>query len=321
MFKSKSGQLDYMSSNYAVLDIGTLKVKFLIAASLPSGELKEVYFSNNLTCFGCNLDETGGYITEKNLQKTIEEILRCKQILKTYEVIKTRVVSTHALRNAKNREEVSKTIEARTGFKIDNISQDEEALLFFKAVMRGFSADNKQYAVVDVGGGSVQILLGSKNELKMVYQLPTGAQLLHENFTQRPHLAESFTTEEDIEKMRRYILEQLTPIQNNLKTPIIYGSSCIIDLMKTLGIPLSSHSASKTHPYQTYIHALDEFVKKILPLTYAEREIKYPFQKGYLWGIDKAFLNICVLAQKLASPCIIPSNANIAQGIIYGLAE
>ena len=35
--------------NYAVIDIGTLKVKFLIAQVLDNGEIKEVYFSNNLT--------------------------------------------------------------------------------------------------------------------------------------------------------------------------------------------------------------------------------------------------------------------------------
>ena len=307
--------------NYAVIDIGTLKVKFLVAQVLGIGEIKEVYFSNNLTCFGCNMDETGGYISEKNLQATINELLRCKKILKELDVAKFKVVSTHALRNAKNREEVKKQMEERTGFQIDNISQDQEALLFFQAVMSGFPDKQNDFTVVDVGGGSVQVLIGNKNNLKFVHRMQSGGQFLHENFTKNPHREDSFTTEEDIENMRKYLLEQLMSVPAGLKTPIIYGSTCIIDLMKAMNIPLESYPESKTHPFKTYANALEEFIKKVLPLSYKEREQNFPFQYGYVWGIDKAFLNIATLAEKIESPFIIPSNANVSQGILYSMVN
>jgi len=307
--------------NYAVIDVGTLKVKFLIAQILDSGAIKEVYFSNNLTCFGCNMDETKGYISEKNLQTTIEELLRCKELLKDYNVVNFKVVSTHALRNAKNREEVKRKMEEKTGFQIDNISQDDEALLFFKAVMNGFPDKPQDFTVVDVGGGSVQILIGNKKELKQMYRMQSGGQFLHENFTKNPHMPESFTTEQDIEKMRKYLLEQLIPLPSGIKTPIVYGSTCIIDLMKAMNIPLENYTESKSHPFKIYAKALDEFIKKVLPLTYKEREIKFPFQYGYVWGIDKAFLNITTLAEKIESPFIIPSNANVSQGILYNMVN
>lgn len=307
--------------NYAVIDIGTLKVKFLIAHILEGGGIKELYFSNNLTCFGCNMDETGGFILEKNLRATISELLRCRALLKDYNVEKFKVVSTHALRNAKNREVAKKEMEEKTGFEIENISQDQEALLFFQAAMNGFSDGKKEYTVVDVGGGSVQILIGSKNELKIVHRMRSGGQFLHENFTKNPHLPESFTTEEDIERMRKYLLEQLLPLPAGLETPIIYGSSNIIDLMKAMGIPLESYFGSKTHPFKTYAKALNEFIKKVLPFSYKEREIKFPFQEGYVWGVDKAFLNIITLSEKIDSPFIIPSNANVSQGILYNMLD
>lgn len=305
--------------NYAVIDIGTLKVKFLVAQILENGGLKEIYFSNNLTCFGCNMDETGGFILEKNLRATINELLRCRELLNDYNVEKFKVVSTHALKNAKNREAVKKEMEDKTGFEIENIPQDQEALLFFQAVMNGFPDDKKEYTVVDVGGGSVQILIGSKNELKFTHRMQSGGQFLHEHFTKNPHIAESFTTEEDIEKMRKYLLEQLVPLPKGLKTPIVYGSTCIIDLMKAMHIPLEIYPHSKTHPFKTYAKALEDFIKKVLPLSYKEREVKFPFQYGYVWGIDKAFLNITTLAEKIDSPFIIPSNANVSQGILYSM--
>jgi len=305
-----------MEKIYGIIDIGTLKVKLLIASLLPSGEFKEVYFSNELTCFGRGLDENNGFVREKNLEETIKELLRCKEVMKGYRVDNYRVVSTHALRRAKNKEEIVERISKETGFAVENISQEEEAKLFFKGVISGFN-DAKDYAIVDVGGGSVQILVGNKNELKKSHLIQTGAQFLHEKFTDNPHFENSFTTEENLEKMRRYIIEQLLPLRGIGDLPIIYGSSNIIDLMKFIGIPLENNPDSGTHPYITYSKYLEQFIKKILPLTYKQREEKFPFQRGYMWGIDKAFLNIIIMSECFPSSRIIPSNANIAWGLIY----
>jgi hypothetical protein len=52
------------------------------------------------------------------------------------------------------------------------------------------------------------------------------------------------------------------------------------------------------------------------------RETKYnsPTEK-YMWGIDKQFLNIVELAKKTNAPYIIPSNANINQGLLMSIAD
>jgi hypothetical protein len=38
-----------------------------------------------------------------------------------------------------------------------------------------------------------------------------------------------------------------------------------------------------------------------------------------MWGIDKAFTNITTLADRLGSPYIIPSNANLAEGLVFSM--
>jgi len=309
-----------MKKNYAVIDIGTLKVKFLVVSISAAGGFKQIHFSNELTCFGVGLDEHQGNVQEKYIASTIQELLRCKKLLKDYQTAGLRVVSTHAMRRAKNKEEIIARILKETGFEVENISQDEEAKLFFKGVISGFETD-KDYAIVDMGGGSVQILVGNRKELKKAHLIQTGAQFLHDNFTTNPHEETSFTTESDLEKMRYYIVEQLLPLKGIGDLPLIYGSSNIIDVMKAMGIPMEDNQESKTHPYLTYAEYLEEFIRKITPLNYREREKRFPFQKGYVWGIDKAFLNIITMAEHFPSSYIIPSNANIAWGLIYQLAS
>ena len=309
-----------MTKNYAVIDIGTLKVKFLIASLTPSGELIEKYSSNTLTCFGCEMDKNNGYVLEENLVKTINELKRCKSLLKKYGVKKYRVVSTHAMRRAKNKVEILKRIKKEVGFEVESISQEKEAEFFFTAVLKDFP-ENNEYAVLDMGGGSVQVLIGTKGKLIKVHMMQTGAQYLHDNFTKDPSNPNSFTTPEDLEIMKEYILKELLPLEKTKGLPIIYGSSNIIDLMKAINLPLETHEDSKTHPYKTYSKYLQEFMREVLPHSYTKREEMFPFQWGYMWGIDKAFLNVVTIGKHLESPHIIPSNANIAQGFIYSMVE
>lgn len=304
-----------MVKNYAVIDIGTLKVKCLVAQLLASGELKEVYFSNTLTCFGVGLDENQGLVQEKYLERTIDELKRCQRLLQGYQVAGGRVVSTHALRRAKNREEIVQRIYQETGWRVENLSQNQEAELFFRGVINGLEK-NQDYAVVDVGGGSVQILVGNHQELKKIHLLQTGAQYLHDNFTRQPHVEDSLTSEADLEKMRRYILKQLLPLKGIGDLPLVYGSSNVIDLMKAIHLPLEENPGSATHPYRTYAKHLREFIRQVLPLSYKQREEKFPFQYGYMWGIDKAFLNVVTMSEVFPSSYIIPSNANLARGLI-----
>lgn len=81
-----------------VIDIGTIKVKFLIVDAKPNGEQKTIYQSNTLTRFGVRMHENNNRPHEEYLQDTIAELLRCKKILEKESVKKERVVSTHALR-------------------------------------------------------------------------------------------------------------------------------------------------------------------------------------------------------------------------------
>lgn len=310
-----------MNGIYGVADIGTLKVKTEIASVEPSGALKRIYASNVLTCFGVGLEEHGGSVQKRYLEETIRELKRVRQEFARNGVKKFRVVSTHAMRRAKNRDEIMERIRNEVGFAVENISQAEEAELFFRAVMKTFIPEDREYAVIDVGGGSVQVLVGTKRELRQSHMMKTGTVSLHEKFILNPHDPDSRTTEENIGEMRGEILRQLLPLQAAENIPLVYGSSMIIDVMRELNIQLDPHEDSAAHPYKTYARHLAEFIERIRPLTFREREERYPLPHSYAWGLDKAFLNALAVAAHFRSPYIIPSNANVAQGIIYAMAE
>lgn len=305
---------------FAVIDIGTIKVKFLVAAS-QDRQTKTLYESNALTCLGVRMNENHGQPLPENLAKTIAELQRCRTELAKNPVDNIRVVSTHALREmGTTGQQVAAEIEKATGFKVEIISQQEEAQLFFNAVIRDFPPDT-DFTVVDVGGGSMQVLIGNQKELKQTYLLHTGAQYLADVYSPR-HTGTDHPTRLEIRKMKNYLLEQFAPITPDLKTPLVYGSSCIIDVFKTLGLKIERYRFAKNHPYKVNLSEMETFLQKIIPVPYDRRETMFNFsQKYYMWGIDKAFLNIITLGRKIGSPYIIPSNANINQGLLLAMQK
>jgi exopolyphosphatase/guanosine-5'-triphosphate,3'-diphosphate pyrophosphatase len=304
-----------------VIDIGTLKVKLLIEELAADGSLKTKYQSNNLTCLGVRMHENNNQPKPEYLQATFDELKRCKAVLKKEGVSKIRVVSTHALREMGGvGEEIAQKVKKKVGLRVEIISQKEEAELFFQAVIRDFETD-EDFTIIDVGGGSVQLLIGNKKKLKNMFLLRSGAQYLFDIYSPH-HQSTDFPKRSEIRKMDKYIMEQLSPIPKDIKTPVIYGSTCIIDLFKTLGLTLEDYQFSKTHPYKTQIGELTTFLRKIIPVPYDKREEIYHFsQKDYMWGIDKAFLNVINICKTVEAPFVIPSNANINLGLILSLLK
>lgn len=303
-----------------VVDIGTLKVKCLIVEVGESGGSLPVYQSNTLTCLGVRMAENNNYPLPEYLRQTIDELIRCKEVLNTHRVDKLRVVSTHALREmGQIGLDIAADIKSQVGFAVDIITADEEADLFYKAVLGDFKTD-QDFTIVDVGGGSVQILIGNKHQLKHKFLLKMGTSYLHDHFC-TGHSGSDFPTCEEIRRMQDYILKQLAPIPAKISTPVIYGSSCVIDVFKVLGLNMRKYYLSKAHPYRVNTSDMQNFLDAVIPVSYDEREKKYPFGQKYMWGIDKAFLNILSICSKENSPFVIPSNSNINQGLVLSLVN
>lgn len=310
-----------MNKKYAVINIGSLKTKCLVGFFNENNIFSPLYQSNNLTCLGCGMYENENQILEKHLQETIEEIIRLKQITSKHQCSKTKLFATHALRNAANKEYVKGRIEEATRLKVEIIEPRQEGELYFQAVINDFALPEQDYIVTDIGGGSVQVLIGNKEKLWENHSFKTGAQILHEKFTNNPHDPESITTKENMQQMKDYLAEQYSIFKNKLGIPLIYGSSNIIDLFKVIKIPLSPYKDSWTHPYKVHVEDLKKFINNIIQFPFGKREEMYQFQEGYMWGIDKAFLNIIMLCEKFGSPYIIPSNASIIQGFLCKMAK
>lgn len=307
-----------MPEKYAVINIGTLKTKCLLAY-FDRGNLVPLYQSNNLTCFGCEMFESGNIILEKNLNCTIEELNRLKEIVAGENCNNLRVFATHALRDAVNQKQILEIIKDKTKLEVEIINSKEEADLYYQSVINDL-IPNQEYIIIDSGGGSCQISIGGSGGARISKSYKTGAQQLHERFSYDPHNPKGINTPDDIKRMKEFLIKEYADLPNDIGLPLVYGSSNIIKLFEFIKIPMEPYP-TKAHPYKTAFSSLSEFTDGIIKFPYEKREEKYPFQTGYMWGIDKAFTNIAVLGEKFASPYLIPSNSSIVEGFLRKMRD
>jgi exopolyphosphatase/guanosine-5'-triphosphate,3'-diphosphate pyrophosphatase len=299
----------------AVIDIGSLKVKFLIAEDYPV--FKQLYKDTRLTLLGKGLGEGGHKILESSLKDTIEVINEFKVVGKEKNVEEYLVIATEGLRKAKNLDDVLGEFRSKAGVTPRIISQEEEARIYFRAVAGYFKKD-QEIVVVDMGGGSIQVMRGKAGELKEIHFLPLGVYYLQQKFV-TDSSDEGKPTDEEIERLKNYIQGVIASsgITPKLKLPLVYGASNILDLFQFIKIKLyRSHFALRRHPFETKPEELERFLKKVKDLSHRQREKRYPFEPRYMLGIQMAFYNAIYLARHLGTRTIIPSNVSIAEGYI-----
>jgi exopolyphosphatase/guanosine-5'-triphosphate,3'-diphosphate pyrophosphatase len=111
--------------------------------------------------------------------------------------------ATSAVRDAGNCDEVLEHVRARTGVEIEVLSGQNEARLTFLAVRRWFGWSSGRLAVFDIGGGSLEIAVGSDEAPDVAQSLPLGAARLT-----RQHLAHG-VDRETVRTLRRSIRAEL----------------------------------------------------------------------------------------------------------------
>jgi exopolyphosphatase/guanosine-5'-triphosphate,3'-diphosphate pyrophosphatase len=144
----------------AAIDIGSNTTRVLVAEPVD-GQLKKVMEQRAYTRINKALDGDGAILPEKveEVGEVVATQVRLAQELGAAEI---RPVATAAVREAPNGEEVARAISEASGFSVDILSEQEEGRLAFLGATKtlGHPVEGK-IGVVDVGGGSTEVILGT----------------------------------------------------------------------------------------------------------------------------------------------------------------
>lgn len=164
----------------AAVDCGTNSVRLLVAEE-ADGRVIELAREVRITRLGQGVDATGAFHPEA-LQRTLDVCEEYAGIISNLGATAVRFVATSAARDAGNRDAFFEGVRARLGVDAEIISGEEEAFLSFTGALTANPDADLPALVMDIGGGSTELVLGRPARLDAAVSLAMGSVRLRERF-------------------------------------------------------------------------------------------------------------------------------------------
>jgi exopolyphosphatase/guanosine-5'-triphosphate,3'-diphosphate pyrophosphatase len=181
----------FTPKNIAVLDVGSNSIKVLVVANHPKG-MRPIFTATRETRIGTGIGQHPALLNETAMELAIQSIQELLDAVIPFDPQKIRLVATSAVREAENREIFKQKVADRTGYTLEILAGEEEALGIAKGVITDpILADLPSFKAFDLGGGSLECILVEKeadaHKIVRAQSLPLGAVRLTEAFVEDSH--------------------------------------------------------------------------------------------------------------------------------------
>ena len=194
------------TTRLGVLDIGSNTIHMLIVDAAP-GARPEPEASTKTTVRLMKYLKEDGSIRKAGIEAILEAVDESMRLAEEYQITQLLAMATSALREAPNGNKVLRKIEERIGQGVTVLSGTDEARLTFLAARRWYGWDAGRLLMLDIGGGSLEVAMGSDEEPTVALSVPAGAGRVTTRF-----LPEGTATPEELEEVRRQVRHILEPM-------------------------------------------------------------------------------------------------------------
>jgi exopolyphosphatase/guanosine-5'-triphosphate,3'-diphosphate pyrophosphatase len=252
----------------AAIDIGTNTTR-LIVAEVAGSSLEEIERQTLITRLGEGVDRSG-HLSAAGIERVHETLAAYHEIVDRLGAAPALVVATSAVRDASNGPEFLAEIERLFGFRVRLLSGNEEALLAFRGATIGRSLTGPAL-VVDIGGGSTELVLGDARGPSFHISLDIGAVRLTERYLHAdpPTPAELGRCAEAV---RELLLDRIpTEILRAPRAAI--GCAATVTTLAALDQRLFAYDRERVHGYSISRHAVHKQLARLAALPLIERRL------------------------------------------------
>ena len=187
----------------AAIDIGTNSVHMIVVRVRPDLSFEVIDREKAMVRLGAGgLD--GRALTPEAMSAALQALSKFKRLAESHQVDEILAAATSATREAENGGEFLAQIERHTGVRPRVISGTEEARLIHLAAVYGVDVGSARAVVIDIGGGSVEITLGTAANIQLARSFKIGVIRLMERFVNSDPLSGR-----DERKLVKYINSQI----------------------------------------------------------------------------------------------------------------
>jgi exopolyphosphatase/guanosine-5'-triphosphate,3'-diphosphate pyrophosphatase len=254
-----------MSARIAAIDVGTNTV-LLLVAERRGGELAPVAERAEITRLGRGVDGTG-LLEAGAIHETVAVLAEYADQARSLGAADIVCVATSAARDARNGADFFAAAQAACGLVPVVISGDEEARLVYLSAWRDFGGV-RPLAVLDVGGGSTELIAGEGPELRERMSLQVGAVRLTERHVRGDPMPPEERTA--LRKAARRALEPaaaLAPAAGAL----LVGVAGTVTTLSAVAQKLPRHDPARVHGAALALAQVEELIERMARLTIRER--------------------------------------------------
>lgn len=248
----------------AVIDMGT-NTFLLLIGKWENGRMQLLHREQQFVRLGKG-GISDGRITDEAIKRGISTLYDYKEKIDRHRAAPYLAVATSALRNAKNQRQVLDEFEAALGIRPLVIDGDKEAQLIYEGVRLTTPPTSKTVLVMDIGGGSVEFILGQEDTIQWKQSFEIGAQRLCDQFFSQDPIPE-----DSIQALKNYLHQELAPLRaafQQFEPQRFIGSAGTFDTLWDLHVgKLEDFPSERLLSYQDYLQVFNRLIS--LPL--AER--------------------------------------------------
>ena len=204
----------------AAIDVGSNTIRLTVVEVQDDDTYRILDEEREMVRLGEKLDRTGR-LSEAAIGRALAALGKMKAIADGFQISELRAIATSAVREAANGRSFLREVMRQHKMRIEVISGEDEAQLAFRTAIRHFDLQGRSTAVVDIGGGSVEVVLSAGTAVDQVHSLPLGAVRVSERLVRSDPLREK-----DWKRLKREIDDNIREVigQPAHKTEIMIGS-------------------------------------------------------------------------------------------------
>ena len=302
----------------AAIDIGTNSTHLLVASVDPELRTFSIELAEKSTTRLGERDPETGNLSEAAIERGLEALRRFRELALSHQVEQIVTAATSAVREAPNGRDFLQEIQDQFDLEVDLVSGPEEARLIYLGVLSGMPFGDCPHLVLDIGGGSTELILADGRDARALTSTRVGAVRLQRDFVrddpmppQRRTFLQAFI-QGSLEPAVNKVLRRITPEE----TPVMVATSGTAMAIGALAASEEDRPPLKLHGYRVSKQRLDRVVDRLVLMTPEQRKGLAPINDRRAEIIVPGALILQTSMQMLGVNELVLSERALREGLI-----
>ncbi len=227
----------------AAIDIGTNSIRCIVVECKNDGSFSILDDEKDTVRLGEGIAETGE-ISPAAVSRAEVALSRMRKLVTGLKVTAIDAVATSAMRKAKNGSKLVKSFSELLDAPIRVISGDEEAGLAAQSALRNFDTQGKRFGIIDLGGGSLELISAQGTHIEEFYSFELGAVVMTEQF-----FKDDPPSSADYKRFEKHVRETVKKQLDGVKLilPTLIGSGGTINAIAQMVLQLRRNQVEGVH--------------------------------------------------------------------------